>query len=243
MKRITLLIMAAIGLQGCATMSADECSTADWRALGYQDGSGGETLVKANKRNEACAKHGYVMNRVAYDKGRHNGLGFYCTPHTGYALGERGEAYNGVCEYHNEETFLDAHNRGLELFSFNSAVSNAGSHLASVKNRHNELDTKLNKYWTGYRDEDMTTEEHNTMVLELWAERKYLRDEAIPYWNYAHRFLEEQLQEYKARVSVGDPSIGSLQPRRFEGPERYTGPTEADARAMLREVFSTVSSR
>ena len=78
--------------------------------------------------------------------------------------------------------------------------------------------------------------------LELWAERKYLRDEAIPYWQYATQFSQEQLAEYKARVNIGDQAIGSLQPRRFPGPEAYEGPSQADAREMLREVFSALGS-
>lgn len=240
MKHWSTLVITIILLQGCATMSVDECATADWRALGIEDGSRGETLAKAEKRGAACTKHGYAMDRSAYDIGRFEGLGLFCTPSTGYGLGERGKHYNGVCADHDEVAFLDAYNRGREMFSFTAAVSTAKSELTSVKGRHDELDSKLNKYWGGYRDEGMTTEEHNNMVLDLWAERKYLREEAIPYWNYAHQYLGEQLDEYKAKVGAGNPAIGSLQPRHFPGPERYTGPTKQDAQEMLREVFSAL---
>lgn len=181
------------------------------------------------------------MNWSAYEDGRDAGLKSYCTADNGYALGEKGQSYNGVCEHHDEAAFLAAHDRGLELYAFTAAVSNAGSQLKSAKERHDELDSRLNKYWTGYRDEGLTTEEHNTMVVGLWAERKYLRDEAIPYWNYAHRFLEEQLQDYQARVAVGDQGPAKLKPRQFPGPERYDGPDESDAREMLREVFSAMN--
>ena len=76
-------------------------------------------------------------------------------------------------------------------------------------------------------------EEHNNMVLGLWAERKYLATEAIPYWQFAERDLQAQLNEYRAKVTAGDPAVGSLQPRRFPGPDAYNGPTSADARLAM----------
>ena len=52
-------------------------------------------------------------------------------------------------------------------------------------------------------------EEHNKMALGLWAERRYLENEAIPYWVYAHTYLREQLDEYRAKVAAQAPSLGS----------------------------------
>ena len=75
MKLWFALVAAVIVLQGCATMSVDECATADWRAIGYEDGTRGETLAKAQKREAACSKHGYAMDQLAYGHGRSEGLG------------------------------------------------------------------------------------------------------------------------------------------------------------------------
>jgi len=83
-------------------------------------------------------------------------------------------------------------------------------------------------------------DEHNNKVLGLWAERKYLEDEAIPYWVYAHRYLQEQLDEYNGKVAASDPSLGDLQPRTFPGPDSYAGPTNEDAREMLVEALSSL---
>jgi hypothetical protein len=238
MKPVLLIIIGTLALQGCATMSVDECATADWRALGFEDGSRGETLTMADRRASACAKHGYAMDRATYEGGRDDGLGLYCIASTGYALGKSGRTYSGVCADHDEAAFLDAYNRGMELYSFTSAVASAESELTIARKRHAELNEQLEKYESGYRDEGLTMDEHNTMVLGLWAERKHLATEAIPYWQFAERDLQAQLDEYEAKVAAGDPGIGSLQPRRFPGPKSYDGPTPEDAREMLREVFS-----
>ena len=197
MRTMGWITVVALALQGCATMSVDECATADWRALGFEDGSRGEAPAKAERRANACAKHGYAMDRNAYDGGRHSGLGLYCTEPTGYSLGEAGRTYDGVCADHNEGAFLDAYNRGFELYTFTSAVAAAQSELSAAQRKHDELDAALDKYSGGYRDEGLTMEEHNNMVLGLWAERKYLATEAIPYWQFAHRDLQAQLTEYR----------------------------------------------
>ena len=237
--RASLVLLTTV-FSGCATMSADQCATADWRSLGFQDGARGETLAMAERRGNACLEHGYSMDRGTYEEGRNAGLGQYCTTETAYALGESGRSYNGVCSAHSEQEFLAAYNRGLDLHAFTSAAASAESELASARSRHDYLDAELDKYNDGYRDEDLTMEEHNNLVLELWAERRYLEEEAIPYWIYAHRFLDEQLDEYQNKVAYGDPSADTMEPRAFPGPQAHDGPTSADARAMLQEVLGSL---
>ncbi len=240
----TLLALTCVCLlsAGCATMSAEDCSGADWQTLGFADGSAGQTLAKAERRGNDCAKHGVVMDRNAYDRGRDQGLSQYCVEGTAYELGERGRSYNGVCANHNEADFLAAYEKGRELHAFTSAASSASSQLAAAESRQGELEATLDKYWNGYRDEGLSMEEHNTMVLELWSEKKYLEKTAIPYWRHADATLSRALSDYRDKVVANDPSVGSrLRPPAFSGPEPWEGPTEADARAMLQEVFSTLA--
>jgi hypothetical protein len=235
-----MFIIPVVALSGCATMSADQCATADWRSLGFSDGSSGETLVRAEKRADACTDHGYVMDRDAYGNGREAGLGLYCTAETAYSLGESGRSYNGVCASHEEESFLAAYQQGLDLHAFTAAVSTAETKLKAARSRHTSLDRELDKYSDGYRDENLTMDEHNNLVLGLWAERKYLENDAIPYWIYAERFLQEQLDEYKAKVAQADPAVANFKPRAFPGPEPHEGPTNADAREMFSEVLGAL---
>jgi hypothetical protein len=180
------------------------------------------------------------MDRDAYDNGRQAGLGLYCTTEVAYSLGEAGRSYNGVCSAHEEDDFLAAYQQGLDLHAFTSAVSSAETKLKAARSRHTELDRELDKYSSGHRDENLTMEEHNSLVLGLWSERKYLENESIPYWIYAHRFLQEQLDDYRAKAAQADPAVASLKPRSFPGPEAHDGPTSADAREMLSEVLGAL---
>jgi hypothetical protein len=141
---------------------------------------------------------------------------------------------------HNEADFLAAYDRGRELRGFKVAYATASDQLQTAKTRHDELDARLDKYWSGYRDEGLTMEEHNNMVLDLWAERKHLAGTAIPYWTHAHAQLKGELDDYQQKVAANDPLLGTLEPTSFNGPKPYTGPTKEDARAMLQEVFSTI---
>jgi hypothetical protein len=240
LRSLPAALVAVILISGCATMSAEDCSVADWQTIGLADGQQGETLAKADRRSNDCAKHGVVMDRSAYEAGRDEGLAVYCRESTGYELGESGRAYNGVCADHGEAAFLAAYDRGREFRSFNVAVASASDNLQAAKRRHAELDGKLDKYWSGYRDEGLTPEEHNKMVLDLWAERKYLAETAIPYWSVAQKTLQKELDDYRLKVAANDPSLGSLAPTSYAGPAPYTGPTKEDARAMVQEVFSRV---
>jgi len=239
-RLLAATLVATFFVSGCATMSAEDCSAADWRALGQADGQRGELLSKAERRGNDCAKHGVVIDRSAYESGRKDGLAVYCVESTGYELGESGRAYNGVCADHDEAVFLAAFDRGREYRSFNAAVVSAADKLSTARARHDELDAKLDKYWGGYRDEGLTAEEHNKMVLDLWAERKYLAETTIPYWTFAQETAKRELDDYRLKVAANDPSLGSLQPSEFAGPRPYTGPTREDAREMVQEVFSTI---
>jgi hypothetical protein len=199
-------------------------------------------LGKADRRAKDCAKDGVVMDRNSYDRGRNDGLSRCCVEGTGDELGERGQNYKGVCANHNEAAFLAAYQKGRELYAFASSASSASNHLATAESRHKKLEAELDKYWNGYRDEGLTTDEHNRIVLELWSEKKYLEEDAIPYWQHAEATLGKALSDYRDKVVANDPSVGShLRPPSFPGPEAWAGPTEADARAMLQEVFSTLA--
>ena len=68
-------LLAAVGVvSGCSTMSADECVTADWRTIGYEDGAKGREASAISRHRKACAKHGVTANFDAYEEGRHEGL-------------------------------------------------------------------------------------------------------------------------------------------------------------------------
>jgi len=115
----------ALILSGCASMSADECLTADWYGIGYEDGSRGYTADQLGNRRQACAKHGVTPDFAVYQDGREEGLKEFCQPQRGFNLGASGGRYSGVCPAHLEPNFLDAFRTGSQLHALRANVNSA----------------------------------------------------------------------------------------------------------------------
>ena len=132
--RASLVVLALMVLSGCATMNEEECLTADWYGLGYEDGAQGRPAEFISNRREACAKHGITPDLNAYNDGRAEGLAQFCTPARGFSFGREGNTYQGVCAGNGEEEFLIAFRAGRELGSLEDELARAKSELDRAKN-------------------------------------------------------------------------------------------------------------
>ena len=131
------------GLAGCATMTPAECLSADWRAIGYEDGlQGHERAMLANHR-QACAKAGVAPDFDAYHAGRDDGIRVFCRPANGFRVGRAGIAYLGVCPAHLEGAFLAEYDAGAVIFDMESAVSEVLREIASLEYRMEEAENDI----------------------------------------------------------------------------------------------------
>ena len=119
---IVLVLSVLFMMQGCASLSKDECRTADWYAIGYEDGLRGYPAVRMRDHRKACAKHNVTPDLARYTNGRDGGLLKYCEPGNGYRLGRGGTDYGGVCPPDREPLFLDAYYAGRELHGMEERV-------------------------------------------------------------------------------------------------------------------------
>ena len=69
--------LSVLWLSGCATMSIEECQTANWQRIGEQDGVRGQGSVLA-QHYKACQKGNIVPNQAQYEAGYQRGLAQYC---------------------------------------------------------------------------------------------------------------------------------------------------------------------
>jgi hypothetical protein len=116
-------MLAVLGtLGGCATLSEDECRMADWRLIGFEDGSRGYPAARLGEHREACAEHDIVPDLEAYRDGRLAGLEQYCRPQNGYSVGVAGGDYAGVCPVDLEAVFVAAYRSGRELHDAKARV-------------------------------------------------------------------------------------------------------------------------
>ncbi len=118
-----LLVWMLLGvLPGCATLSENECRSADWYEIGERDGSAGHSRSRVEEHAEACRKLGIIPDRSAYYSGREQGLYRYCTPENGYELGRTGRSYGHVCVGERESRFLVQYRRGKQLYDLEQEI-------------------------------------------------------------------------------------------------------------------------
>jgi len=119
MKRLlyplaALLIVATFS--GCATMSKKECENADWRAVGYNDGSRGIYVGQLEKHRKSCSKYSIVPDDVAYRDGWEQGIRRYCTYDTGFRTGNRGARHLTYCPADVAPDYLSGWDEGVRRY-------------------------------------------------------------------------------------------------------------------------------
>ena len=95
--RFILLLAVCLWLAGCATMTPNECKSANWGEVGLRDGLEGKALSVLNDRAKDCADAQVAVDTPRYLQGRDQGLVQYCRIENAVPLGLNGKSYDGVC--------------------------------------------------------------------------------------------------------------------------------------------------
>ncbi|GAA6152508.1 DUF2799 domain-containing protein [Pseudoteredinibacter isoporae] len=142
MARI-LLICSVLLLASCSGLSKEECQTADWEALGFEDGVVGKGLETVSGYRESCGKHGVRIDLERYKYGRNIGLQDFCKPNSGYEAGRRGYVYKGVCPAELEDAFVGPYEEGRIVYRAESKLQRAESELNSVENNIDRIERDI----------------------------------------------------------------------------------------------------
>lgn len=147
-KSLALCSALAVVLSGCATLNKDECLTADWYQIGYEDGARGYSDTRIASHREACAKHGISPVFRDYQDGYDEGVIRFCTASNGFAQGKKGYSYSGICPASMEATFLDGYEAGKKIYvvqrQISSLVSEQRQNEASIEAMQNQIIDKTN---------------------------------------------------------------------------------------------------
>ena len=142
-KNILMLGCISIVLSSCSTLNKNECKTANWRTIGYEDGTKGYKASRIGQHRSACAEYGIRPDLDAYTTGRKEGLRQYCIPVTAYKKGLYGYSYNGVCAGYNERAFLNAYNNGLEVYKAKKILNNIKKDYSKEESYISSLEMEL----------------------------------------------------------------------------------------------------
>ncbi len=201
-------ILAVVFLSGCATMSAEECLTADWQAIGYEDGARGASVSAVTSRRQACAKTaGVTVDMAAYMAGRDMGLVEFCQPPNGYALGARGGAYLGVCSGPEEREFVAAFESGRQLYALENAVASAEAQINKAQYDLHEVDKQITHTEVTLIAPGTPAEQRLRMLADLkhLSERKGNIETALIALNRDHVRAQEELAEYHRFIAFNGP--------------------------------------
>ena len=114
---VTLLICVPIG--GCALgaskLSPAQCQSADWQAIGEQDGKLGRYPHELGRHIQACHTIS-TPDRKLWEQGRNLGLKSYCTKSNAYELGRLGYPLNQVCPEEGLLEIQQSHALGYQQY-------------------------------------------------------------------------------------------------------------------------------
>jgi hypothetical protein len=129
------ITLATVVLTGCATLSEEECKTANWPEIGYADGREGHPRSRLESHDEACAKVGVRPAREAYFAGRERGLEVYCTPENGFRVGRDGQSYSHVCPASSAKAFVERYEAGRRIYEAEQRVERAENERRTLEQR------------------------------------------------------------------------------------------------------------
>ncbi len=162
-KLSSLLIVGAL-LGGCAGMSEQACQSADWRTIGFTDGTLGRPVGTIGTYRAQCGEHGVAPDLDAYRAGHAEGVKDYCRASHGFDVGHSGAAYQGVCPADSEAGFIVAYNSGRRLYELESAVRSVDGQLAADAQEQEHIKGELTAIAATMVANDTTAEQRVTLV-------------------------------------------------------------------------------
>jgi hypothetical protein len=149
---------------GCAGMSEQACLTADWRTVGFEDGTLGRAESNIGRYRQSCADHGVAPDLESYRAGHAEGVQVYCRASNGFAVGHSGSSYQGVCPADLEPEFVAEYNAGRHLHELESALANVDSRIASNYRAQENIKKELTDIAAKMIATDTTPEQRVSMV-------------------------------------------------------------------------------
>lgn len=205
MNRTALLpVVGTLLLAACSTtMDKDECRSADWRTIGYEDGVAGLSGERIGQHRKACAEHGVAPDLDAYQAGRAAGLREFCRPHNGYRAGVNGANYYGSCPADLAPAFVAAYDSGRELYVRTRRVTDLDGEIERRRREIALLEDAAAANALLLVSTTATTEERTQALLDTKqaAERIGRLKAEIPALEKERARYQQELDAYRATVA------------------------------------------
>lgn len=201
---LILMVPMVLILSSCGKMmNENECLVADWRTIGFQDGSVGRTSDWLGKRREACAEFGVAPNMDQYLIGRDQGLVTFCEPRRGFDLGRRNVRYDNVCPPNLEGNFLNAYQDGRGLMQREQNISGLDRAVQDAYALIDGLEQQLTEDAIALAMYEMTPEQRIDYALTIknMAEERGRLQQSLPQLLSDLEFARQDLSAYASSIA------------------------------------------
>lgn len=167
------MLLLAIAVSGCETMTPNECKTANWRDIGLRDGLKGEAMTALEERSADCAKAGVRADTAQYLAGREQGLQQFCRLDNAVPLGLSGGNYAGVCSPMVDVEFRRRHQAARAVYDLRNRVNDLAGRGERAQRRLRDADRDEDKQLKAADKED----DRKRIRKEFEERRHQLRQE------------------------------------------------------------------
>ncbi len=199
MNKCIIAAGIALSLTACSGMDQAECNAADWRTIGFEDGTAGRTQASIGEYRKACAEHGVTPDLAQYQEGYAEGVRNFCSESSGFNHGRRGGNYQGVCPRDLEPDFLAGYSLGRDHYVLSREVSTLNSRINSSKSRIRSLEDSIATKTLKVADDDTSGDERIELMLEIKNHTLEIGE------------LKNRIRDYEDELSVKEAQYAALE--------------------------------
>lgn len=168
------LVMVIVILSGCNTLSKNECLSADWNLIGYQDGYNGFEKSRLKRHQQSCAQYRVTPNLEQYLDGYTRGNQEFCQPENGFHQGVKGYTFVNTCAGEFSQQFRDAYLQGRAIYDLKKEILDEWRMMRKKKDKITFLKRKRKTI-----ELDLSRKTISDLEKELYIENIALINEQI----------------------------------------------------------------
>lgn len=206
--RVTILVLA-VGLASCASMSPSECRFADWQEVGRTDAQRGFAQDYLARHRKSCAKAGFPVDVTRYYAGYQRGLKDYCIAPTAFNAARQGRDRPVQCSDISVQAndYLRAYDYGLKVRDKEVEISSLQQSMEDIVNAVADAEAHLQAIMSTLDHEQLD----NYEAIALHEESKQIGHQV-------KRDLEKYdilVEELEAALNQRDEMIRAFQTDRY----------------------------
>lgn len=139
------MFTSMILLTSCSVMSVEECKTANWRDIGYTNGTNGYDKKKLSEYESACKEGNIKPDQASYETGYRDGLKQYCTAQNIFDKGLIGKGNYRVCPVEKQTELKPYYDISHEYYRAKTAKDNLIRDIDDYEKKLKAKDLKKDK--------------------------------------------------------------------------------------------------